>query len=213
MSRPSHSPVILHHPLASHHLSVLRNRRTPPESFRRAVQRLSTLLCVEATRDFPVRRGRVHTPLAPAPSARLATRMGLVPILRAGLGMVDPILDLLPEAEVWHLGLYRDERTRDPVEYYKKFPPKSPVRIALVLDPMLATGGSSCSALDAVRAWGVRDVRLLSILAAPEGLARVRASHPDVRVYVAGVDRKLNARAFIVPGLGDAGDRQFNTMS
>lgn len=207
------NPVILDHPLAAHHLSILRDGRTPPEQFRRSVQRLSTLLCVEAARDFPLRRGTVRTPLAVAPAARIRDRIGLVPILRAGLGMVDPILDLLPEAEVWHLGLYRDERTRNPVEYYKKFPARHPVRIALVLDPMLATGGSSCSALEAVRAWGVREIRLLSILAAPEGLRRVRAEFPDVPIHVAGVDRRLNRNAFIVPGLGDAGDRQFNAVS
>ncbi|MBP7276493.1 MAG: uracil phosphoribosyltransferase [Kiritimatiellae bacterium] len=210
---PSSNAVILNHPLAEHHLAVLRDRKTPPEQFRRAVQRLSTLLCVEAARDLPLRREQVRTPIALAPAARIRDRIGLVPILRAGLGMVDPILELLPEAEVWHLGMYRDEQTRNPVEYYKKFPARNPVRIALVLDPMLATGGSSCSALNAVLAWGVREVRLLSILAAPEGLRRVRAEFPKVPIYVAGVDRRLNRKAFIVPGLGDAGDRQFNAVS
>ena len=198
------------HPLVAHHVCILRDRRTPPEGFRAALRRLSVLLAYEAARDLPLEHTVVETPLAPAPAGRLDLRVGLVPILRAGLGMVDPILDLIPGAEVWHLGFYRDEQTRKPVEYYCKLPEGRPVEVAMVLDPMLATGGSACAALQALADWGVPQIRLLSMIAAPEGIAAVHARFPNVWIHVAAVDEKLNRDAFIVPGLGDAGDRQFN---
>ncbi len=198
------------HPLVTHHVSILRDRRTRPEGFRAALRRLSVLLAYEAARDLPLRSMIVRTPLADAPAGKLDLRVGLIPILRAGLGMVDPILDLIPGAEVWHLGFYRDEQTRKPVEYYCKLPEGRPVEVAMILDPMLATGGSACAALQALSDWGVPHIKLLSMIAAPEGIAAVHARFPNVWIHVAAVDEKLNRQAFIVPGLGDAGDRQFN---
>ena len=200
------------HPLVQHHLTVLRHRDSTPDQFRQALRRLSVLLAYEATRDLPLAPVRVPTPLARAACGRVRARVGLIPILRAGLGMVDPILDLIPGAEVRHLGFYRDEKTLQPVEYYRKFPAQAPVDVALILDPMLATGGSAVAALRAVREWGVKNCQLLAIIAAPEGIARVRAEFPRTRICVCAVDQRLNRRAYIVPGLGDAGDRQFNTV-
>jgi uracil phosphoribosyltransferase len=205
--------VVLDHPLVRHHLARLRDEATPFPEFRGAMRALSILLAYEALRDLPSRRVTVRTPLEPAAAARVRGRIGLVPILRAGLGMVDPILGLLPEAEVWHLGFYRDETTLQPVAYYNKFPAKRPVDVALVLDPMLATGGSAIAALQAVRNWGVKRVKLLGVIAAPEGLRAVRKAFPDVDVLVCAVDRRLNAHGYILPGLGDAGDRQFGTLT
>jgi len=205
--------LVLNHPLVRHHLARLRDQSTPCAEFPGAMRALSTLLAYEALRDLPVRRVTVKTPLEPAAAARVRGRIGLVPILRAGLGMVDPVLALLPEAEVWHLGFYRDETTLQPVAYYNKFPARRPVDVALVLDPMLATGGSAIAALQAVRDWGVKRVKLLGVIAAPEGLRAVRKAFPDVDVLVCAVDRKLNRHGYILPGLGDAGDRQFGTLA
>ena len=212
MSGRKQQPLVLDHPLVRHHLARLRDEATPFAEFRGAMQALSMLLAYEALRDLPVRRVSVKTPLEPAAAARVRGRIGLVPILRAGLGMVDPVLGLLPEAEVWHLGFYRDETTLQPVAYYNKFPAKRPVDVALVLDPMLATGGSAIAALQAVRDWGVKRVKLLGVIAAPEGLRAVRKAFPDVDVLVCAVDRQLNRHGYILPGLGDAGDRQFGTI-
>lgn len=198
------------HPLVRHHLSVLRSADTPPEQFRAAAARLTTFLVAEATRTVRLRPRSVRTPIGTARGAQVADRIGLVPILRAGLGMVDAALELLPSAEVWHLGYYRDEATLQPVAYYNRFPPSRPVSLALVLDPMLATGGSAVAAIEAVRAWGVRHIRLLALLAAPEGIRRVSRAFPGLDLHVCAVDRKLDSRGFIVPGLGDAGDRLFN---
>jgi uracil phosphoribosyltransferase len=205
--------VVVDHPLAKHHLAALRDRETPSSEFRRIAERLTFLLVAAATADLPTKRVKVRTPLAEADADRLAMRVGLVPILRAGLGMVGPALELLPEAEVWHLGFYRDEKTLRPVEYYKKLPPGDAVDTALVLDPMLATGGSAVAALDALAAWGVPVVKLLAMIAAPEGLKVVCDRFPDAQVYVCAVDSHLNERGFIVPGLGDAGDRTFNAKA
>ena len=205
-------PNVVDHPLVRCHLGQLRDRRTPPEAFRVLVRRLATLLAYEATKDLPTRSVTVETPLTTAPAAQLAARIGLVPILRAGLGLVDPVLDLIPEAEVWHLGLYRDEATAQPVAYYKKLPRTGPVDVGLVLDPMLATGGSALSALEVLTEWGVPRIKLLSVIASSEGLERVFGDFPDTQVYVCAVDPELNAQKFIVPGLGDAGDRIFNTL-
>jgi uracil phosphoribosyltransferase len=199
------------HPLVRHHLAAIRDRGTQPEEFRRLVRRLAVLLAYEATRDLPTDVVTVATPLADAPAERLRVRVGLVPILRAGLGMVDPVLDLLPQAEVWHLGVYRDEATARPVEYYRKIPAADPVDVALVLDPMLATGGSAGAAVSVLAAWGVPTIKLVSIIAARPGIDAVLKAFPRTQLFVAAIDEELNDRKFIVPGLGDAGDRQFNT--
>ncbi|MEN0110599.1 MAG: uracil phosphoribosyltransferase [Planctomycetota bacterium] len=199
------------HPLIDCHLTRLRDARTPSPEFRGYVRRLATLLAYEATKDLVCDAERVTTPLTETDGARLAERVGMVPILRAGLGMVDPVLDLIPTAEVWHLGLYRDEATAQPVEYYSKLPPGRPVDVALVTDPMLATGGSVIAACEALRAWGVSRVKVLSILAAQAGIDTLAAAFPEAQVYVCRIDPTLNDDKFIVPGLGDAGDRIFNT--
>ena len=204
---------VIHQPLVQHHLYRARDKDTPPAEFRRLVQRLSMLLAYEATRDLELRAATVQTPMARAPAQVLAQRIGLVPILRAGLGMVDPILELIPDAEVWHLGFYRDEHTLRPVEYYKKLPHGGAVDIAFVLDPMLATGGSATAALTAVQQWGVPQARLLTMIAAPEGVANVRSAFPDVAIYTCALDDRLNEQGYILPGLGDAGDRIFNARA
>lgn len=200
------------HPLIQHHLAKLRDKTTRPDEFRRLVQRLAVLLAYEATHDLSIRPQDIETPLTCVTGQQLSQRIGIVPILRAGLGMVDPVLDLLPEAEVWHLGLYRDEATARPVEYYSKLPAHSPVDVALVLDPMLATGGSAIAALQALGRWGVPKLKVLSLIAAPEGIGNVHEACPQAQIFVCAIDRELNSRKFIVPGLGDAGDRSFNTL-
>ncbi len=199
------------HPLIAHHLSQLRDKNTEPAEFRRLVQRLAVLLAYEATKDLEVDATRVQTPLATTPGLKLRQRVGLIPILRAGLGMVDPVLNLIPDSEVWHLGVYRDEATATPVEYYKKFQQTSPVDVALVLDPMLATGGSAVAALATLKEWGVPQVKVLAVIAAREGIDEVFSQFPDTQIYVCAIDPELNAKKYIVPGLGDAGDRIFNT--
>jgi len=200
------------HPLIQSHLACLRDETTAPAEFRRLIGRLSVLLAYEATKDLAVRPMDVRTPLAVAHGQTLQERIGLIPILRAGLGMVDPVLDLIPGAEVWHLGLYRDEATARPVEYYSKLPPRRPVDVALILDPMLATGGSVVLAIATLRRWGVHAVKLLSIIAAREGIRRVESQFPETQLYVCAIDPELNQQKFIVPGLGDAGDRICNTL-
>lgn len=200
------------HPLVTHHLARLRDASTPPTEFRALVQRLAVLLAYEATKDLRLTEVEVQTPLTKTTGHVLQQRIGVVPILRAGLGMVNPVLDLIPDAEVWHLGLYRDEVTAQPVEYYSKLPSAGPVEVALVLDPMLATGGSAASALAALRRWGVPTLKLLSLIAAPEGIAALEAQFPDAQVFVCAIDERLKDQKFIVPGLGDAGDRSFNTV-
>lgn len=199
------------HPLVKHHLARLRNESTSPEQFRLSIGRLAVLLAYEATKDLAVESFEIQTPITKTIGSRLTQRVGLVPILRAGLGMVDPLLHLLPNAEVWHLGLYRDESTAEPVEYYSKLPEQKPVDVALILDPMLATGGSASAAQAALDGWAVPSVKLLSVIASQEGVDRIAAESPDTQIYVCAIDRELNARKFIVPGLGDAGDRIFNT--
>ena len=200
------------HPLIQCHLTRLRDKSTPPTEFRQLVHRLASLLAYEATKDLRWEPVSVETPLTMTQGARLVDRIGLVPILRAGLGMVDSVLELIPTAEVWHLGLYRDEETATPVKYYIKLPPERPVDVALVVDPMLATGGSVTAAIATLRDWGVPHIKLLSIIAAEEGIKRVEAEYPDAQIYVCQIDPDLNDRKFIVPGLGDAGDRMFNTQ-
>jgi uracil phosphoribosyltransferase len=199
------------HPLVRVKLTALRDRTTEPPAFRLLVRELAWLLGYEALADLPLDTISVQTPLAETAGVRLGTRLGLMPILRAGMTMADALLALVPTAQVWHLGLYRDENTRQPVHYYNRLPPMATVDRALVLDPMLATGGSAIAAVDALKAWGVADVRLIGLIAAPEGVERLHAAHPDVPVHLAAIDERLDERAFIVPGLGDAGDRQFGT--
>ena len=200
------------HPLVRRHLTRLRDKTTPPEEFRSLVRRLATLLAYEATKDLACAEMTVETPLTMTAGSELSERIGLVPILRAGLGMVDPVLDLIPTAEVWHLGLYRDESTAQPVKYYSKLPPKRPVDVALVVDPMLATGGSAVAALETLREWGVKRTKVLSIIASEEGIRSVVGLFPESQLYVCQIDPELNDQKFIVPGLGDAGDRIFNTV-
>lgn len=204
--------IELRHPLVQHHLVTLRDKNTPPEMFRLIVHRLSMLLSYEACKHLEIEPVEVETPMAIAPGGRLKQRIALVPILRAGLGMVHPILDMIPVAQVWHLGFYRDEKTHKPVEYYRKLPQSEPVDIAMVLDPMLATGGSAIAALDAVYEWGAKEVSLLAMIAAPEGIQAVHDKYPDTKIFVCTIDQGLNENAFIMPGLGDAGDRIFNAQ-
>ena len=200
------------HPLIQHHLSCLRDVSTGPVEFRHSVHRLASLLAYEATKNLQVRSTSVRTPMDTMDGKCLSERIGLIPILRAGLGMVDPILALIPIAEVWHLGLYRDETTARPVKYYSKLPPGRPVDVALIVDPMLATGGSAISAMETLTEWGVKTIKLLSLIAAPEGLEEVSEAFPNSQVVVCAIDEKLNDQKFIIPGLGDAGDRMFNTI-
>lgn len=206
------SVVELSHPLVRHHLTRLRDETTPAAEFRSLIQRLASLLAYEATKDLPTRFEDVQTPLAIAQGETICERIALVPILRAGLGMVDPILDLIPEAEVWHLGIYRDEETMQPVEYYSRLPADRPADVALLLDPMLATGGSAAAALSALQNWGVSTIKILSVIAARDGIMEVVSRFPNVQIFVCVIDPVLNDQKYIVPGLGDAGDRTFNTL-
>jgi uracil phosphoribosyltransferase len=201
------------HPLIKHHLARLRDKSTPPWEFRLLIQRLAGLVAYEATRELALNAIQIETPNGPATCQHLWQRVALVPILRAGLGMVDPILQLIPTAEVWHLGLYRDEETAQPVSYYSKLPKANPPDVAMVLDPMLATGGSISAAIETLKAWGASEIRVLSIISAQPGMDTVVAAHPDVKIFTCATDPRLNDRKFIVPGLGDAGDRTFNTIA
>jgi uracil phosphoribosyltransferase len=202
------------HPAVLHKLAILRDEDTEPKKFREVVRELSWLLGYEALRDVRVRPISIRTPIEPMEANELGERIGLIPILRAGLGMVDAMLELMPTAQVWHLGLFRDERTLRPVEYYNKLPDSATVDLCLILDPMLATGGSATAAIDVLKRWGaIKPVRikLVNLIAAPEGVAAVQAAHPDVEIHCAALDRQLNEKGYIMPGLGDAGDRQFGT--
>ncbi len=199
------------HPLVAHKLTKLRDADTDPKKFRELIREISALLAYEATRDLQVRPIRVKTPLAEAQGAELVEKIGLVPILRAGLGMVEGVWELMPSAEVWHIGLYRDERTLQPVEYYNKLPVEPTVSVCLILDPMLATGGSAVATVDVLKRWGVRRIKFVGLIAAPEGIENLNRHHPDVPIYIAAVDDHLNEKGYIIPGLGDAGDRQFGT--
>ena len=208
----SKNPMILDHPLVQHKVSHLRDKNTGTKEFKELVSEIAMLLCYEATRDLPTEEVEVETPIAVAKTRMLAGRkLALVPILRAGLGMVDGMLTLLPAAKVGHIGLDRDETTLDPVEYYCKLPADVAERDVLVLDPMLATGGSACDAITQIKKRGARSIKFLGIIAAPEGLAKLHEMHPDVDIYVAALDDHLNENGYIVPGLGDAGDRIFGT--
>ncbi len=199
------------HPLILHKLTALRAVKTEPAEFRRLVRSLAMLLAYEATADLPTNRVEVVTPLATAPGSAVADTIGIVPILRAGLGMADGVLDLIPEAQVWHVGLFRDEHTLRPTEYYNKLPTEPRVSLGLVVDPMLATGGSAVHACAVLRKAGIGRLKFLALIAAPEGIERLSQAYPDVPIHVGVIDESLNSIGFIVPGLGDAGDRQFAT--
>lgn len=199
------------HPLVAHKLAKLRSQSTEPKKFRELIREIAALLAYEATSDLATRNIEVETPLAVTQGQELVHKIGLVPILRAGLGMVEGIWELMPSAEVWHIGLYRDEKTLKPVEYYNKLPVEPTVSVCLILDPMLATGGSAVATVDILKNWGVRRIKFVGVLAAPEGIQRLQQAHPDVPIHLASVDDHLNEDGYIVPGLGDAGDRQFGT--
>ena len=205
------SPILVEHPLIKRHVTELRSTATPPADFRNLVSRLAALLAYEATKDLKLMPVEVETPMAKTTGHQLSESIGIVPILRAGLGMVEPVLDFLPSAEVWHLGLYRDESTAEPVEYYSRLSDGHPVDVALVLDPMLATGGSAIAALETLKRWGAKRTKILSIIASEFGIQRIAEESTDTQVYVCAIDPILNDDKFIVPGLGDAGDRIFNT--
>ncbi|QDT06218.1 Uracil phosphoribosyltransferase [Rubripirellula lacrimiformis] len=199
------------HPLVEHHLCTVRDQATPASEFRAAIARLSVLVGVHATEDLPLSTITVQTPICQTAGQRLAVRVDLVPILRAGLGMVEPLQGLLPESAVWHLGMYRNEETAEPVGYYDNLPASGAPDIAMVLDPMLATGGSVEMVIRRLIEWGVPEIRVLSIIASKAGIQRVTRDFPNVKIFVAKIDPDLNDQSFIVPGLGDAGDRIFDT--
>jgi len=199
------------HPLVKHKLTILRDQKTEPKKFREVVREIAILVMVDATADLAIESTQVTTPMGVATGHKLSEKIGLVPILRAGLGMVEGVWEMMPSAEVWHIGIYRDERTLRPVEYYNKLPVDPTVQVCLILDPMLATGGSAVATVDVLKRWGAKRIKFVGLIAAPEGLQRLTAAHPDVPVYIAAVDDHLNDIGYIVPGLGDAGDRQFGT--
>lgn len=199
------------HPLVATKLSLLRNVRTEPKKFRELVREIAAMLAYEATLDLATQEIEIETPLATTRGQKLLERIGLVPVLRAGLGMVEGVWELMPGAEVWHIGLYRDERTLKPVSYYNKLPIEPTVSVCLILDPMLATGGSAVATVDILKKWGVNKIKFIGIIASPEGVTRLQSAHPDVSIHIAGLDKKLNEHGYILPGLGDAGDRLFGT--
>ncbi len=203
---------IFDHPLIQHKLAIIRNKDTGTKEFREIISEIATLMCYEATRDLPLMDVKVPTPIAVANAKMIAGKtLAFVPILRAGLGMVDGVLSLVPGAKVGHIGMYRDPETKEPVDYYCKLPPDIPEREVIVLDPMLATGGSAIDAVDKIKKFNPKGVKFMCILAAPEGIEAFTKAHPDVKVYCAALDEKLNDHCYIVPGLGDAGDRIFGT--
>lgn len=199
------------HPLVAHKVSLLRDKRTEPKKFRELIREIAALLAYEATMDLLLKTRAIETPLAPYNGVELQEKVGLVPILRAGLGMVEGVWNLMPSAEVWHIGLYRDERTLKPVQYYNKLPVEPRVAVCLILDPMLATGGSAVATVNLLKQWGVRKIKFVGIIGAPEGIQLMTEHHPEVPIHLAAVDERLNDRGYILPGLGDAGDRQFGT--
>jgi uracil phosphoribosyltransferase len=199
------------HPLVAHKLTLLRSVETKPKKFRELVRELAMLLCYEATTDLATEVVQVTTPMGVTQGRNLEMGIGLVPVLRAGLGMVEGIWEMMPGAEVWHIGLKRDERTLQPMQYYANKPVQPRVQVCLILDPMLATGGSAVATCSLLKEWGVSHIKYIGLLAAPEGIARLQKDHPDVPIHVGAIDSHLNEVGYIVPGLGDAGDRQFGT--
>ena len=203
---------IMDHPLIHHKLAVMRDKDTPVKEFRELVNEISGLMCYEATRNLPTMDVEVQTPVAIAKCKMLAgKKLAIVPILRAGLGMVDALVDLIPSAKIGHIGLYRDPETHEPVEYYCKLPEDIGNRVTFVVDPMLATGGSAVAAIDFLKKHGCKQIIMMNVIGCPEGIKRVQDAHPDVEMYLAACDERLNEHAYIVPGLGDAGDRIFGT--
>jgi uracil phosphoribosyltransferase len=199
------------HPLIKHKLTILRDVKTDHRQFRELVREITLLLCYEATQDMTVVSKEVTTPMGTASGYETEDKIGLVPIMRAGMGMMEGVMELLPSVQVWHIGLYRDEKTLKPVEYYNRLPSAPTVQICFVLDPMLATGGSASATIDIVKRWGVKRIKFLGLLGAPEGVGVLSKAHPDVDIHLATLDERLNEIGFIVPGLGDAGDRMFGT--
>lgn len=199
------------HPLIAHKLAKLRDLKTEPKKFRELISEITQLLAYEATADLATETVQVTTPLAVANCQILKEKIGLVPILRSGLGMVEGFWELMPSAEVWHIGLYRDENTLKPVEYYNKLPTEPTVSVCLILDPMLATGGSATATVEVLKRWGVKKIKFVGVIAAPEGIAAMTHAHPEVPIHLAAIDERLNEHGYIMPGLGDAGDRQFGT--
>jgi uracil phosphoribosyltransferase len=199
------------HPLVRHKITLLADERTPPKVFREIVRELTALLLYEATMNVPLKRIRFRTPLEEADGWHIDAQIGIVPILRAGLGMVDAAVDALPSSQVWHLGIYRDELTHTPVSYYNRLPPTSTADLVIVLDPMLATAGSASDAAAVLKEWGAPKIIFVGLIAAPEGVIRMHREHPDVDIHVAQLDRQLDENMYIRPGLGDAGDRLFGT--
>ena len=204
--------IVTNHPLIQHKLAILRDKNTRPTEFRKLVSELGTLLCYEATRDLPLVTKEIETPLMKTQARMLAQKVALIPILRAGLGMIDGIWNLIPNACVLHIGLYRDEDTLKPVEYYNKLPNYRTVDHCLILDPMLATGGSAIAVADILKNWGAKSIRFVGLIGAPEGIDALHKAHPDIDIHLAAIDEKLNEHGYILPGLGDAGDRQFGTV-
>ncbi len=204
---------VIDHPLIQHKLSIMRNVNTGSKDFRQLLEEISMLMGYEITRDLPLEDYHIKTPLCPMTAKRISgKKLAIVPILRAGLGMVDGLLSLMPVAKVGHIGLYRDPDTHLPVEYYCKLPPDVSTRTVILVDPMLATGGSASDALAKIKERGVTDIRLMCLVGAPEGVKKIQEDHPDVPIYLAALDEKLNDHAYILPGLGDAGDRIFGTL-
>jgi uracil phosphoribosyltransferase len=212
MAQPQEGVHVSRHPLLLHRLALLRDRDTPPRIFRQLVREMAQMLFFESSQDLRLSPLTIQTPLTECTGQQISEPIGLVPILRAGLGMTEAILDMVPWAQVWHLGLYRDHQTLKPVTYYNKLPDRPNIDLAFVMDPMLATGGSAVAAVDILKGWGLKRMKFLGLIAAPEGVAVLRAAHPDVPIYLAALDSHLNADKYIIPGLGDAGDRQFGTL-
>lgn len=202
---------ILDHPLITHKLALIRRKETGTKDFRENLDEIANLMAYEITKDVPTKSVEIETPVGICQTSELAKDIVLIPILRAGLGMVDGISNLIPTAKVGHIGLYRDHYTLEPKDYYSKLPPNTPDAVVLVLDPMLATGGSASAAIKTIKEFGAGIIKLVCIVAAPEGVARIEKEHPDVDIYLAALDEKLNEKGYIVPGLGDAGDRLFGT--
>jgi len=199
------------HPLVKHKITLLRDMKTEPKKFRELIREIAMLVCYEATADLALEELSVTTPMGQASGHQLTEKIGLVPVLRAGLGMVEGVWEMMPSAEVWHIGLSRDERTLKPIEYYRKLPVSPTVDVCLILDPMLATGGSASATAAILKTWGAKRIKYVGIIGAPEGVHKMSTEHPDVPIYLGALDERLNDIGYIVPGLGDAGDRQFGT--
>ena len=204
--------TVVEHPLIAHKMTILRDEKTPVKEFRELIGEIALLMTAEVTRDLPLKPQKVKTPIAETEGALIERQVALVPILRAGLGIVDALMKIIPAAKIGHVGLYRDPETHKPVEYYCKLPTDIEQRQVIVLDPMLATGGSAAAAIDFIKQKGANKIRLMCIVGAPQGVKTVQEAHPDVDIYLASLDEGLNDHAYIVPGLGDAGDRLFGTM-